>query len=133
MTPPGLRIAAGLSIGGKRILDPVAITAPAGRWTCLLGPSGVGKSTLLHCLAGIAEDVTLDGEIGAEDGAPLPGRVALMAQADMLLPWLTVRDNVTFGARLRGEAPDRARADVVLGHMGLAPLAGRKPGALSGG
>ncbi|MWD26916.1 ATP-binding cassette domain-containing protein [Aquicoccus sp. SCR17] len=107
--------------------------AEAGVWTCLLGPSGVGKSTLLHCFAGLEGNLVLDGTAGAGDGRPLAGRVALMAQADGLLPWLTLLDNVSLGARLRRERPDRARAAALLERVGLAGLEGRKPQALSGG
>lgn len=115
------------------MLGPVAMRAEAGLWTCLLGPSGTGKSTLLQCFSGLAGDLTLEGEAGADDGLPLRGRVALMAQADGLLPWLTVLDNVMLGARLRRLRPDRARALALLARVGLADLPMRKPHALSGG
>lgn len=115
------------------LLGPVAMTAGAGRWTCLLGPSGTGKSTLLHCFAGLAGELSLDGQAVAEDGRPLQGRVALMAQSDGLLPWLTVEQNVTLGARLRRMRADRQRARALLARVGLEDLTGRKPHALSGG
>jgi len=56
-----------------------------------------------------------------------------MAQSDGLLPWLTVADNVTLGARLRGQRPDRDRATALLSRVGLGDLGDRKPRALSGG
>ncbi|MDR5652811.1 ATP-binding cassette domain-containing protein [Xinfangfangia sp. LG-4] len=115
------------------ILGPLRFAAGAGRWTCLLGPSGIGKSTLLHCFAGTAQGLRLDGTAGADDGGLLAGRVALMAQADSLLPWLTAAENVTLGARLRRQRPDPARARDLLDWVGLGPLAARRPGALSGG
>lgn len=62
-----------------------------------------------------------------------PGPVALMAQDDLLLPWLSTLDNVLIGARLRGEIPDRDRAHEGLARVGLSEHTGKKPAALSGG
>ncbi|SDE15703.1 ABC transporter ATP-binding protein [Limimaricola pyoseonensis] len=130
---PSLRLSGRAAIGGVPIFGPVTLEAPAGAWTCLLGPSGVGKSTVLRLLAGLGEAVTFEGEIAAGDGAPLEGRVALMAQSDLLMPWLDVTANVMLGARLRGETPREDRARAVLARVGLAEHAGKRPEALSGG
>lgn len=126
MTPPALHLSGTARIGGQRVFGPVTLDAPAGQWTCLLGPSGVGKSTVLRLLAGLGEGIAFDGRIAT-------GPAALMAQDDLLMPWLDAAENVTLGARLRGERPDRARAGEVLAQVGLATLAGRKPRQLSGG
>ncbi|MFV0473956.1 MAG: ABC transporter ATP-binding protein [Pikeienuella sp.] len=133
MTAPGLFLRGAARIGGRPLFGPLDLLVEPGRWTCLLGPSGVGKSSLLHLFAGAAEGIALDGEIGADDGAPLMGRVALMAQTDMLLPWLSARRNVGIGAALRGEAPAPGAADHMLALVGLAGFEHRKPRALSGG
>ncbi|MBJ3764543.1 ABC transporter ATP-binding protein [Maribius pontilimi] len=131
--PPALHLSGRATIDGAPIFGPISIDAPPGEWTCLLGPSGVGKSTLLRLLAGLGDEVAFDGKVAAGDGAPLGGRVALMAQADLLMPWLDVTANVTLGARLRGMAPQRGRAREVLGRVGLADHAAKRPHALSGG
>jgi putative hydroxymethylpyrimidine transport system ATP-binding protein len=104
----------------------------AGRTTCLLGPSGVGKSTLLRILAGLAPPGA-ETRIACDDGGALAGRVAYMDQRDLLLPWLCAIDNVTLGARLRGEAIDRHRAADLLARVGLGGRTGDRPAALSGG
>nr|WP_246045375.1 ATP-binding cassette domain-containing protein [Rubellimicrobium roseum] len=122
-----------VKIGSATIVGPVALEVRGGCWTCLLGPSGVGKSTLLALLAGVGDHVSLEGDQRAGDDAPLAGRVALMAQSDLLLPWLNVLDNVTLGARLRGERADMMRARQVLDRVGLADLAKARPATLSGG
>ncbi|WP_422075053.1 ABC transporter ATP-binding protein [Tranquillimonas rosea] len=133
ITAPGLSLSGTADIAGTRVFGPLEMRVPAGRWTCLLGPSGVGKSTILRTFAGIDDEVALDGTCGADDGAPLAGRVALMAQSDLLMPWLTVLDNALLGARLRGETPDRDAARAILSRVGLEAHSDKKPGALSGG
>lgn len=133
MSPPALHLSGSATIGGATLFAPLRLEVPAGRWTCLLGASGVGKSTLLRLLAGLASGVRFDGVFGASDGQALPGRVALMAQSDLLLPWLDCLGNVTLGARLRGQVPDLARAKVLLAQVGLAEHFKRRPAQLSGG
>ncbi len=130
---PALHLSGRATIDGAPVFGPVSFEAPAGQWSCLLGPSGVGKSTILRLLAGLGGEVTFEGEVAAGDGAPLDGRVALMAQSDLLMPWLDVTANVTLGARLRGKQPQRDRAREVLGRVGLADHAAKRPHALSGG
>ena len=56
-----------------------------------------------------------------------------MAQSDLLLPWLSVLENIMLGARLRGRQPDRVRALSLLENVGLAAYENEKPAALSGG
>jgi putative hydroxymethylpyrimidine transport system ATP-binding protein len=122
---------ASLRYGGAFLFRDLDFVLPGGSWTCLLGPSGVGKSSLLRLIAGLAP---LDrGEVSCSDGRPLAGRLAWMGQQDSLLPWLPVRDNVTLGARLRGEAGDRARAEDLLARVGLERQADQLPATLSGG
>ncbi len=134
MSPaPALHLSGTARIDGAPIFGPLALDADAGRWTCLLGPSGVGKSTVLRLFAGLGDGVSFEGTFGAGDRMALEGRVAMMAQSDLLMPWLDIGDNVMLGARLRGEAADAWRAGRVLGLAGLGEHAQRKPSALSGG
>ena len=77
-----------------------------GRFTCLLGPSGVGKSSLLRLIAGLEPRAA--GTVVQLGGNGDPRRdIAYMAQTDLLLPWLTAIENVALGARLRGERADK--------------------------
>lgn len=133
MMVPALHLTGQARIGAEHLFGPVVLTVPAGQWTCLLGASGVGKSTLLRLLAGLATGVQFEGQFGAADGLALNGRVALMAQSDLLLPWLDCLGNVTLGARLRGEVLDVTRALDLLAKVGLDGMAQRRPAQLSGG
>lgn len=137
-------------IAGAPLFPEIDLTLEAGTWTCLLGPSGVGKSTVLRLIAGLETGALFRGEIAAgggreprpakavsgptgdRDGA-LSGRIAYMAQSDLLFPWLSVLDNVVLGARLRGERPELDRARAMVERVGLAAHILKKPAALSGG
>jgi len=121
-----------LAWGANVLLEDFSFTATAGSWTCLLGESGVGKSTLLRTIAGLIDPVT-PTEIHAHDGTALHARVAYMAQQDLLLPWLSAVENVALGARLRGEPADSRRALDILARAGVAERANALPAELSGG
>ncbi len=126
--------AANVTFDGWKLFERLALTLPAGQWTCLLGSSGVGKSTLLRLIAGL-EPGRSEVHLQCADGRPLAGRAAYMAQQDLLLPWLPIIDNVMLGARLRGEVTGeaRARAMALLAAVGLEASAGDIPAMLSGG
>jgi putative hydroxymethylpyrimidine transport system ATP-binding protein len=109
----------------------MTLDVAGGRTTALLGPSGSGKSTLLRLAAGL---LAAPGAIAADDGQPLAGRIAWLAQQDLLVPWRDALGNVLLGAHLRGERPDAERARALLNEVGLTPADSRKmPAALSGG
>lgn len=118
---------------GVPLFGQVDLTMGAGEWTCLLGRSGVGKTTILRLIAGLDCAGHFDGTITTSDGSPIQGRAAFMAQSDLLLPWLSVLDNTLLGARLRGESPDTDRACAVLCKVGLGNHLTKRPAALSGG
>ena len=120
-------------MGGKPLFGPLTLTIPAGSWTCLLGPSGVGKSTMLRLIAGLEIGGIFDGGVTASDGLLLSDRIAYMAQSDLLFPWLDITGNATLGARMRGKAPDYERAAHLIEQVGLTPYAAQKPATLSGG
>lgn len=134
MTPaPGVTLSGRAEIAGATIFGPLDIKLGARQWTCLLGPSGVGKSTILRLIAHLDTGVRFEGRILASDNWPLAGRVVFMAQSDLLLPWLDVLGNVTIGARLRGEAPQTERARRLIARVGLEAHIRMKPRTLSGG
>jgi ABC-type lipoprotein export system ATPase subunit len=115
----------------------------AGERLLVHGPNGSGKTTLLRVLTGevppSAGTVTVGGVdlIGAPaaDAVRLRSRVlGLVDQQKTLIPELSVVDNITLQARLRGSSSDaRQRAYGLLDRLGLRSLAGRDPATLSGG
>lgn len=133
MTPPsGLTLTGQHHLNGSVLFD-ADLHLPSGRWTCLLGRSGVGKSTILRLILDLETGGQFDGVIAATDGKPLAGRIGYMAQSDLLLPWLSLLENICIGARLRGERPDLSRARTLLHRVGLSGQTDQKPNALSGG
>ena len=132
MTAPGIEVhGLGLRFGSRQIFDNLTFTIPGGQWVSLLGASGAGKTSLLRIIAGLAKATA--GEVRASDGQPINKRLAWMGQKDLLYPWLSVRDNVSLGARLRGERVDHRRVAELLQQVGLEHCAGDRPAALSGG
>ena len=134
MTQPAqIHVRGTYHIDGIRLFGPIDVTLPAGQWSCILGRSGVGKSTLLRLIGGLPCAGEFDGEITTANAATLEGRISVMAQSDLLLPWLTVLENTVLGARLRGQSPDMQRAQDLLNRVGLSDHLQKMPNALSGG
>ena len=123
-----------LSFGNLKIFENFNFTLSAGKWTSVLGKSGVGKSTLLRGITGELESKT-NFSIICSDKAPLKGRIAYMGQQDLLLPWLTVFENVTLGMRLRKERDpvSIANAYELIDKVGLRKYCKEIPENLSGG
>jgi putative hydroxymethylpyrimidine transport system ATP-binding protein len=92
-----------LSYQGVPVFTDINLNLRVGKWTALLGASGVGKSSLLRMVAGlVTAEETSSGTIIDGDGNAIKNQIAWMAQTDMLLPWLTTLDNLLLGIRLRG-------------------------------
>ena len=127
--------------GATPVLHDVTLALAAGEFVALLGESGVGKSTLLNCIAGLepadAGSIVLDGQalgpLGDDARARLRrARIGFVFQAFHLLPHLTVHENVALPLLLLGR-PDAQRVEALLAAVGLAGLGTRMPAQLSGG
>ncbi|MEZ8613325.1 ABC transporter ATP-binding protein [Vibrio sp. 10N.222.51.C8] len=121
-------------------LSGLSLSLKAGKWTVLLGRSGCGKTTVLRYLAGLLDDkVEWQGTLATSDELPLTDRIAYMAQQDLLLPWLSVIDNVCLSHRFQNSADKhkniehKNQALELLISVGLADYADAMPDQLSGG
>ncbi len=134
--PLGVSIhAARLDYGDEPLFADLDFTIEAGVWTCVLGPSGVGKTSLLRLIAGLVEPWE-GSRITCTDGVKLAGRTAFMAQQDLLLPWLTSLQNVLLGERLRGNGDRQTtntKARELLSLVGLSGKERALPATLSSG
>ena len=129
--------------GPLRALDCADLTIGAGSNLAIIGPSGCGKSTLLCMLAGLAQPTSGSVEIGGISltGLSEAARIALrkdtigvVYQADNLLPFLTVTENIRLQLALCGSPADaKARTTDLLGRLGIGDLGNRLPDQLSGG
>ncbi len=129
------------SYGATRIFHNVSLELRGGEFVALLGESGVGKSTLLNCIAGLDDAQTGSVAIAGVDLARLDdnGRALLrrqklgfVFQAFHVLPHLSVAQTVSLPLRLQGR-PHEQRVAEVLQAVGLEELASRMPAQLSGG
>lgn len=124
--------------GAFKALDDINLDFAAGEFVVLLGPSGCGKSTLLFILGGFLTPTEGQVLIGGKDMSRVAAKdrpTTTMFQDYALFPHMTLRDNVAFGLRMRGQ-PKRqrhAKAEELLDLVGLSDKAGRKPHELSGG
>jgi nitrate ABC transporter ATP-binding subunit len=116
-------------------LAPVDLAIPKGEFVCMIGASGCGKSTLLRIIAGFEEPTT--GEVSI-DGKPVTGPGSdrgMVFQDYALFPWMTVRQNISFGPRQRHLAREEIdkTTDKFVRMVGLERFADRYPNQLSGG
>ena len=123
--------------GGTTALESLNLEIKPNEILCLLGPSGCGKSTVLNLIAGFDFPsygaISLDGKVITRPG---PDR-GVIFQEHALFPWLTVKQNIAFGKKLRGGTEDehRYRESVMkyIELMGLRDFQNHYPSQLSGG
>jgi NitT/TauT family transport system ATP-binding protein len=116
-------------------LKDVAFEVRQREFICVVGRSGCGKSTLIRIIAGLEEptsgEVRLDGK---PVSGPGPDR-GMVFQAYTLFPWLTVRENVSFGLRMQGRVRIEASVEAMkwIERVGLKGFQNHYPAQLSGG
>ncbi len=127
--------------GATPVFHDVTLALAGGEFVALLGESGVGKSTLLNCIAGLDRADAGQVRIAGTDLATLDEdacarlrrqHLGFVFQAFHVLPHLTVAENVSLPLRLLGRH-DEARVQALLHDVGLGGLGTRLPAQLSGG
>lgn len=116
-------------------LDRLDLDIADGEFVTVVGPSGCGKSTAMNIAAGLLDvssgEVLVDG-VAVQGPSPQRG---VIFQQYALFPWLTVRENVEFGLKIKGMSRTERRriSDHFIGLVGLADFADALPKTLSGG
>lgn len=116
-------------------LKNIDVSIENGSFTAVVGRSGCGKTTLLRIICGLEEKTA--GEIsfitgGAKVRDPEEVRIGIMFQEPRLMPWLTVRENISFSA-LTANASNEEAAERFLQMLGLEPFQDAYPHQISGG
>ena len=121
----------------KPVFADVSFTIDKGEFVCIIGHSGCGKTTILNVLAGLD---TASGGNCFMDGREIIGpslERGVVFQSHALMPWLTVRQNITFAVKSRWPGWSKAQIDQQVekhvAMVGLLPAIDKKPSQLSGG
>jgi len=117
-------------------LSGISFSVAPGQFVSIVGASGCGKSTLLQIVAGLIEGS--EGEVLVDGGlvtGPMPGKIAVVFQDALLLPWRTALANVELPLELKGvdKSLRRKKAEEMVELVGLGGFGDRLPHELSGG
>jgi NitT/TauT family transport system ATP-binding protein len=119
--------------GTVTAISDITLDIPEGKFFVIVGPSGCGKTTLLRILAGLERQTSGEVKIASSsDSRPLN---SMVFQGDALLPWMTLRDNVAYGLKMRRVPRSTIRevVDRYLDMTGLRDFADAYPHQVSGG
>ncbi len=124
--------------GDVEVISGLDLHVRQGEFMVLVGPSGCAKSTTLRMIAGLEAISSGDLMIGGERAnhlSPAQRNISMVFQSYALFPNMSVRDNLSFGLRIRKTDPATVRSEVarVADMLGLGELLARKPRQLSGG
>ena len=129
------------SFGDTPVFRDIGFTVARGEFVALVGESGVGKSTLLNCIAGLERPDSGQLQLAGQDLLALDedararlrrSQLGFVFQAFHVLPHLSVAENVSLPLLLLGR-PDAVRVQAVLDAVGLGAFSARMPAQLSGG
>ena len=117
------------------VVEDISLELPPGGFISLLGPSGVGKTTLFNVLSGVEKPDNGKVFLGGEEITGVSGKVSYMLQKDLLFEYRTVLDNVILPLLIRGEKkkPAREYAAEFFPMFGLSGYEKKYPNELSGG
>lgn len=122
---------------GARVLalDDVSFEASAGEITCIVGPTGSGKSTILRIISAIEDAGSGEVTVAGNPPGAMTGKVGYLTQRHTLFPWMKVRDNIGIPLEIRGAAPGQREEKVahLCELLGLQRAEDLYPHELSGG
>jgi len=120
----------------------VTLEVPSGQFTAVMGPSGSGKCTLMHLLAGLDTPSAGTVEIGGEDITKMNDKqltklrrkhIGFVFQSFNLLPTLTAEENILLPLSISGRKPDKADLEGLINRVGLHDRRDHRPSQMSGG
>lgn len=119
----------------KKIIEDISVRLHENELVCILGLSGVGKTTLFNVIAGLISPSEGTVEMNGTDITGKSGNISYMLQKDLLLPFKTVIDNVSLPLVIKGEKKKAARekAEKYFTQFGLEGTEKKYPNQLSGG
>lgn len=123
------------SYDGEEILNNITVSLEEGELVSLLGVSGIGKTTLFNIMSGLEKPDSGKVILNGEDVSAIPGKISYMQQKDLLLPFLTILDNVSIPLRIKGVKKEEARKQALkyMQEFGLDGAEKKYPIQLSGG
>lgn len=119
--------------GDLLVLDDMSFEIRKGEFVCVVGPTGCGKTTFLNCLTRIHMPSSGDLYIDGVPADPKKHNISFVFQEPSAMPWLTVRENVEYGLKIKKvprEERDR-RVEQILDLLGLQSVRDSYPGSLS--
>lgn len=117
------------SYDDKSLLKSFKVSLPKSTWTSILGPSGIGKTTILRLIAGFIPVVQLNQQVN----------ISYLPQSELLLPWAKALDNVLIGSKIKASQTNTQKKDYkdkavqIFQKLGLADYMSYYPHQLSGG
>ena len=119
----------------KKIIEDISVRLHENELVCILGLSGVGKTTLFNVIAGLISPSEGTVEMNGTNITGKSGNISYMLQKDLLLPFKTVIDNVSLPLVIKGEKKKTARekAEKYFTQFGLEGTEKKYPNQLSGG
>ena len=122
-----------LSINNNILLDNINLTIKSNKWSCIIGKSGSGKSTVLRTLAKLPISKDFNNQLNIKYNNKLKTKISWITQNPIILPWLNILDNVTIGYKFRKQKPSKEKALSLLKKVGLEEFSYKFPYVLSGG